>query len=458
MKNAFAAGGNRGRTLQIKGESRKEGNKMAFEKLFQPIKIGPVEIKNRIAVAPMNCMGDRDGHPNKQYICYFNARALGGFGLITSGAIVTNRESHMEYGGKVPGMYIGGPNLGYWSEFTESIHSMGTNTKVFAQLMPGFGRQSGFPNAKAPSATTIDPEIMRKNLCKTQLAWSDYWLHDWAGHYKEAVPREMTIEEIHELQRTFLEAAELAIVAGFDGIQIHTCHGYVGHQFLSPRCNKRTDAYGGSLRNRARFLLELLTMCKKNFGEAVPIMMRLSGREYQEDGLTAEDVRQIIRWCEEAGLDAVDLSNGSGYDDMKHFEPEKDNIELLEAQGKKLKAAVRIPVITVGLHTPEVALKAVEEGDTDIVSLGRQALADPEWPNKVKEGRIKEIVRCTRDNFCNTMGIVAGRRTARCTQNPNFGKEEYMPQYWPKPMKARVPETLMRWKPGQRWKSALKPQ
>jgi 2,4-dienoyl-CoA reductase-like NADH-dependent reductase (Old Yellow Enzyme family) len=333
---------------------------------------------------------------------------------------------------------------------------MGTNTKVFAQLLTGFGRQGAVSVGKCVSPIPIDMEIMRSNIPKSMMAWSDYWLHDWAGKEGAAVPRAMTIEEIHDDERTFLEAAEMAIIAGFDGIEIHTCHGYLGHQFLSPRSNKRTDEYGGSLRNRARFLLELLTMCKKNFGDAVPIMMRISGREYQKDGLAAEDVRQIIKWCEEAGLDAVDLSNGSGYDDMKHFCPEKDNIELLEAQGKKLKAEVKIPVITVGLHTPEVALKAVEDGEADIISLGRQSLADPEWPNKVKEGRIDEIVKCTKDNYCNALGITGGMRAARCTQNPNLGKEEYMPEYWPKPMKAKLPETLMRWKPGQRWKSALK--
>ena len=309
---------------------------MGFEKLFEPIKIGPVEIKNRLGVAPMNGMGDRDGHPTRQYTCHFNARALGGFGMLITGSFITNKSGHMETGGTVPGLYIGGPNMGYISEFTDSIHSMGTGTKIFAQLSVGFGRQTGVPGAKAPSAIPMDPKETRKNLQKTQAAWSDYWLHDWSEHYV-AVPREMTIEEIHDDQRTFVEAAELAIVAGFDGIEIHAPHGYLLAEFLSPRSNKRKDAYGGSLENRARYLVELVTMCKKKFGNSVPIMFRLSGREYQEDGNTDEDVRQIIKWCEEAGADAVDLSNGSGYDDMIHFIPTDDNIALREAQGKKLK-------------------------------------------------------------------------------------------------------------------------
>ena len=438
----------------VEKESKGKVNVRAFDKLFEPIKIGPVEIKNRLAVAPMNLAGDRDGHPTRLYTCYFNARALGGFGLLITGSLMTNKEAHMETGGMVPGLYMGGPCIGYYSELTASIHSMGTNTKIFAQLSPGFGRQTGMPGAKGASPIPMDREEARKNLCKTQAGWSNYWLHDWCDH--SAVPRAMTVEEIHDDQRTFVEAAEMAIVAGFDGIEIHAPHGYLLAEFLSPRCNQRTDEYGGSLRNRARYLVELVTLCKKNFGDAVPIMFRLSGREYQKDGNTDEDVRQICKWCEEAGADAIDLSNGSGYDDMKHFIPEDDNFELLEAQGKKLKKAVKIPVITVGLQTPEVALKAVEDGETDMVGLGRQSLADPDWPNKVKEGRLNEIVKCTKDNYCNAVGIQAGTVILRCTQNPNLGREEYMPEYWPKPMKARVPETLMRWKPGERWKSKLK--
>lgn len=438
----------------VKKENGKKVNVRAFDKLFEPIKIGPVEIKNRLAVAPMNLAGDRDGHPTRLYTCYFNARALGGFGLLITGSLMTNKESHMEAGGMVPGLYVGGPNIGYYSELTDSIHSMGTSTKIFAQLSPGFGRQLGISGVKGASPIAGDPERTRKNHTKGQMSWSDYHLHDWAEHMA-AVPREMTVEEIHDDQRTFVEAAELAIVAGFDGIEIHAPHGYLLAQFLSPRSNQRKDEYGGSLRNRARYLVELVTLCKKNFGDAVPIMFRISGREYQADGNTDEDVRQVCKWCEEAGADAIDLSNGSGYDDMKHFEPETDNFALLEAQGKKLKEAVKIPVITVGLHTPEVALKAVKDGETDIVALGRQSMADPDWPNKVKEGRLDEIVKCTRCDYCNSIGIMGGRCILRCAQNPNLGREEYMPEYWPKPMKGRVPETLKRWKPGRRWKSKV---
>jgi 2,4-dienoyl-CoA reductase-like NADH-dependent reductase (Old Yellow Enzyme family) len=262
----------------------------------------------------------------------------------------------------------------------------------------------------------------------------------------------MTIDEIKSDVRSFVRSAELAVLAGFDGIELHAPHGYMMHQFLSPRTNQRRDEYGGSLRNRARFLLEIVTAFKENFGNAVPLVVRMSGREYYENGIAPEDVRQVARWCEEAGADAISLSNGSGYDDFKHFFPStQDNTELLEAQGKKLKDAINIPVITVSLNTPKVAEKAVKDGQTDMIALGRQAIADPEWPNKVKEGRINEIMKCTKDNSCVTLGIWGAMIGMRCIVNPNYGKEQYMPEYQPKPMKGKIPDTLRRWKPGKRW-------
>lgn len=428
---------------------------MAFEKLFEPIKIGPVEIKNRLAVAPMNLAGDRDGHPTRQYTCYFNARALGGFGLLTTGSIITNKESHAEISFMTPGLYVGSNNWGYYSDFCDSIHSQETGAKIFAQLSIGFGRQTGVPGCKGASAIPLDADLMYANLTKGQKACSDYHISNWAEHYRNAIPREMTIEEIKNDQKTYFEAAAMAVAFGFDGIEIHAPHGYLVHQFLSPRSNQRKDQYGGPLENRARFLIELVEGCRALFDGAVPFGVRLSGREYQEGGNTAEDVRQICKWCEEAGADFISLSNGSGYDDMIHFMPPNNNPELMAAQGKKLKKAVKIPVFHVGLNDPEVACKAVEDGETDCITLGRASLCDPEWPNKVKEGRVDEIVKCIKCEFCNGISIQAGRANLRCSQNGRLGVEESFPEYWPKAVKAKVPEALKRWKPGRLWKAKL---
>jgi len=228
------------------------------------------------------------------------------------------------------------------------------------------------------------------------------------------------------------------------------------HTFLTPRSNKRTDEYGGSLENRARLLMNLIKGCKKSFGDAVPITFRISAQEYQEGGLSAEDVRQICVWAQDNGADGVHLSQSSGYDDqvrwMTNKKGDTDCLSILESQGEKLKKAVSMPVMSVGLHSPEVAAKAIADGKTDLVSLGRASIADPAWPNKVKEGSIDEIVKCNKDMYCLVMGVYSGRQFMRCTANPTYGTEQYDPKFWPKPVRAKIPASLRRWKPGMRWK------
>jgi 2,4-dienoyl-CoA reductase-like NADH-dependent reductase (Old Yellow Enzyme family) len=424
-----------------------------FDRLFEPIKIGPMTIKNRVAMAPMNQQGDRDAHVTRQYTSFFTARALGGFSLLTTGSILTNKSTKEEYP-FVPYLFPGSFNMGYWTDFTEAIHSMGVDAKIFAQLSPGFGRQTGVKGAKGASAIPFSREHLYAGLTERARTWAKYWRNDWANHLL-GTPREMTVEEIKSDTKSFVRSAELAVMAGFDGIEVHAPHGYLLHQFLSPRSNQRTDEYGGSVRNRARYVIEIVQMTRKHFGSAIPIVVRMSGREYQDGGIQPEDVREVAKMCEDAGADAISLSNGSGYDDLRHFMPDTpDNEDLLEAQGRKLKAVIRIPVITVGFTDPARAERAVIEGDTDMVALGRQAMADPEWPNKAIDGKADEIVKCTRCLYCTHMGINAGTVAMKCTANPNYGKEEFNPAYWPKPMKGKLPETLRRWKPGDRWQAS----
>ena len=426
-----------------------------YDELFQPIKIGPVEIKNRIAEAPMNQQGDRFGYPTKQYICSHNARALGGFGLIVAGAILTDKHAQNEYP-FIPYLYPGCNTVGFWCDFIESIRSQGTDTKVFAQMCIGIGRQGARPGCRSPSNVPVDPVELMKNMPPSSRAWFPYFPSNFAKHLGKLKMSEFTLDQIKEAEHRFVRSSELAILAGFDGIEIHACHGYLMHTFLTPRSNKRTDEYGGSLANRARLLMSLIKGCKASFGDAVPVTFRISAQEFQEGGLSADDVRQVCIWAEENGADGVHLSQSSGYDDQIRWQTNKksdqDCLSILEAQGKKLKQAIKIPVMTPGLHTPAVAAKAIADGATDMISLGRASIADPAWPNKVMEGRADEITKCTKCMYCMTMGIYSGRQHLRCTANPNYGTEEYDPKMWPKPVKAKVPETLRRWKPGMRWK------
>jgi dimethylglycine catabolism A len=251
----------------------------------------------------------------------------------------------------------------------------------------------------------------------------------------------MSVAEIKQDVEDFLRAADLAIVFGYDGIEIHAPHGYLLHQFLSPRTNKRTDAYGGTLEKRAQFVLELIDGMRREFGKALPISVRMSGNEHVEGGITPEDMRKTSKLVEQAGADCIHLSDGC-FEAFRYFFPEKENTHLLEEQGKKLKAAVKIPVIHFSIHDPDVAEKAIADGQTDLISAGRSFLADPEWANKVQEGKVDKIVKCQRCYGC--LASLYREGGIRCIVNPNLGRERYMPEYWPTKRTARIPETLAR--------------
>jgi len=399
---------------------------MKFEKLFEPVKIGQVEIPNRIALAPMNIhFAENGGYTGDEYTCYFNSLARGGVGLIIYGAVLGSQRSAAQQGLVITHcfdvMHMHG--LG---NLTESVHSFGT--KIFIQLSPGFGRQQRHSKQPgwAPSIVQLDKTAYFGNRVHVSQKFRDChpeWL-------PSIVEREMTVEDIQQDIHDFVMSSELALFSGFDGIEIHTAHGYLYHQFFSPRTNQRTDQYGGSLENRARFLIETIQALRKKFGTMVPLLIRLSGSDHLEGGVTEEDMRGIAKMAVAAGIDCVDLSDGSN-EAQKWMTPPRDHVHILEEQGKKLKAAVgpNIPIISQSIHNPYLAEQAVANGDTDIIALGRQLLADSQWANKVKEGRIKDIVRCNRDNFCYV--CMYREIGTRCSRNPLLGKERFIPENWP---------------------------
>lgn len=417
---------------------------MVFENLFKPIKIGPVEIKNRIVLSPMNVhMSDGKGYISDQDICFHVARAKGGVGLNVLACVLTSPRAaanqkmlilHLLDQTHVRGM----------GDLTNAVHSVGG--KIFVQLSPGFGRQSraSWTDTRAPSAVPCDLKKLAESAPKGFLNYARY-LPKAATSVVNPTP--MTTDEIKGEEDNFVRSAELAAMSGFDGIEVHTPHGYLLHQFMSPRTNKRDDIYGGSLVNRTRFAVNIITKTKKDLGSDLPISVRLSGAEHVEGGLTAEDVREIAKILVEAGADCVNLSDGC-YEAQKYFMPEQDNLHILEEQGKKLRDAVKVPVISFSINDPVLAEKAIADGETDMIAMGRQLLADPEWANKVRGGKIEDIVRCERDNFC--VFSILREGTINCTKNPNLGRERFMPEYWPQKVIAKVPETLQRLRLGEK--------
>jgi 2,4-dienoyl-CoA reductase-like NADH-dependent reductase (Old Yellow Enzyme family) len=236
------------------------------------------------------------------------------------------------------------------------------------------------------------------------------------------VPKELAVEEIEALVERFAEAAERAGKAGFDMVEIHGAHGYLIYQFLSPLNNKRTDAYGGDLAGRAKFALDIIGAATKRMPD-LPLIFRISVDEYAEGGVTPEESRQVCEWAQEAGADAIHVSAGSYFSPYPYMVP-----TMMSAQGcylhlaELVKKSVGVPVIAAGrMHDPFLAERAIQEGKTDMVALGRQLITDAEWPNKVREGRLDEVRKCISCNYC----IEAMREGAQveCACNTEVGTE-----------------------------------
>lgn len=243
----------------------------------------------------------------------------------------------------------------------------------------------------------------------------------------EEIPKELSIEDIHEIARAFGRAASRAKRAGFDAVEIHGSHGYLLNQFLSPYTNKRTDAYGGNLENRLRFPLEVIKEVKLEVGETYPLIFRLCANEYIEDdkGLTLAIAKEAAPRLVEAGIDVLHITGGISETRDHIVQPsyynQGHNVYL--AEGVK-KVVGDTPVITAGSITdPNMADLILEEGKADLIAVGRGHIADPMFLKKIKADKVNEIRRCIRCNEC--VGRIRSGLRVSCTANPVVGKEAY---------------------------------
>ena len=397
--------------------------------LFRPIKIGKCKIENRIVMAPMNVLMNtgNTGFVNEQVLAYYAARARGGTGLIISECVLGTRlASKFPYTSNLH--LFNSTHLAGLEEMTETVHAFGS--KIFIQLSIGFGRQGHHPDHESPPAPSAipyetQPDMLPKVVVKSgakEISWFRHPETPFAS--RPDTPREMTREEIKSEIEEYARSCRLAVVAGFDGIEIHAPHGYLEHQFLSPRSNKRTDEYGGSLENRMRFLLECYDSARAAIGQAIPIGIRLSGDEHMPDGIHHDELKIVVKTLGERGIDYVHMSNGS-YEALKHFFPEEDGTMIDPAIGFKSVLPKGVPVICASIHDPATSAKGIHEGQFDMVSLGRQMLADPDYANKVRAG--EKFNKCTR--CCECLLRTARGLTVRCSTNPDLGRERFMSEY-----------------------------
>jgi len=386
-------------------------------KLFEPLKIGSIEVKNRIGSAPTQMLFcAEDGSLTDQNLCYYVAKAKGGVGLIIiEGTLVSNKYSNVV--GAV-GIYKD-TQAKEFKELADAIHAFGVAAIV--QLTIGFGGQTLF-NLDGKDLVAPSPIPSRLDNCPS-------FLKSYEGLVGQT-PRSLTVEEIVQLEDSFVASAQRVRKAGFEGIEIHGPHGYLLAEFLSPLSNQRQDAYGGSFEKRLTLSLNLIRKTREALGKDFVIGYRISGDEHVEGGLTIEDTIRIVLELEKAGLDYIHLSSGR-YEAFNHFIPDREGVMIEES--KAIKKEVNIPVLCPNIHTPQLAEKVLDEGMADMVVLGRALLADPQWPNKVKEGALDKIRHCIFDGVC--LHHIFNGFSVRCSVNPDLGRERFIPECYPPPRK-----------------------
>ncbi|MDO8473048.1 MAG: FAD-dependent oxidoreductase [Dehalococcoidia bacterium] len=372
-------------------------------KLFEPGMIGQMELKNRIVMAPMgNGLVDMDGRLSQRQIDFYLARAKGGVGLIITCAARTRQIEQLGFAPLVDTLMIDNKiYAGRLNELAEAVHDYGA--KVAVQVLPGRGR------------------IVRNDVLKKigAVAPSPVPVFGDPG----VIARELTVEEIQRLVQAFQFGAEMVRSAGIDAIEINSHEGLLSDQFLTALWNKRTDKYGGDLENRLRFLLEVIQSIKKGAGADFPVMVKFGLTHYLEGGRTVEEGLEIARRLEAAGVHALEIDAGCRETQYwtipSPYQPPGCLVNLAE----KVKMVVKIPVITVGkLGNPLLAERVLQEGKADFIGLARPLLAEPEWANKVREGRLEDIRPCLGDHD-GCIGRTHAGLSISCTVNPACGME-----------------------------------
>jgi 2,4-dienoyl-CoA reductase-like NADH-dependent reductase (Old Yellow Enzyme family) len=390
-------------------------------KLFEPIHIGHLKIKNRIAFAPTH-MGycTTKGEITDQVLCHYSARAKGGAGLIiVEGTGLTGKYAFTMGRGIV---CMGDFYRKGLKELAEVIHF--AQAKAVVQLVLGQGAQALFSHPRrdlvAPSA--ISARMDRENLPKALRK-----IEDKEGETARALTR----EEIAELIQVTVQAAKTLKEVGFDGVELHGAHGYLLAEFTSPRTNLREDEYGGSFEKRLTLPLRLIEGIRQTVKGNFVIGYRLSGSEHVEGGLGLEESVKIAASLEKAGIDYLHLSSGC-YEALKYTFPEQAGAMIPEAQA--FTSALGIPVICPNIHDPRTAEKSIDEGLFDMASLSRSLIADPDWPNKAQDARFDDINHCV---FCYTCvrSIMVEGTGVRCSRNPDVGWERFIPRYFPEPQR-----------------------
>lgn len=393
-----------------------------YSHLLSPGRIGQLELRNRIILAAMGSnFAAADGHCTERLIAYYEARARGGAGLL----VLETSAACFPHGSTMPNTVAFSRDefLPGLTELAQRVHQHGA--KIVAQLNHGgkmaqedtaAGRPIPVPSPLKPGASDMFQVLTPEEI----------------GHFIKAAgpdgkgPRyyQMTEQHIADTVAEFAAAAARARQAGFDGVEIHAGHGYLLATFLSPYTNKRTDQYGGSRDNRARFLVEMIHAIRAATATDFPILVRLDAREYRtEGGIEPEDCVVTAQLCEQAGASAIDVS---AYGNVAHAIAFTEAPLVHEPGGfvnfaRAVKQAVSIPVIGVGRIEPEQGDRHIAVGDFDFLAMGRKLLADPDLPNKLRSGDAEHIRPCIYCYICVSKIFI--NQPMCCAVNHTMGRE-----------------------------------
>ncbi len=373
-----------------------------FSALLRPGKIGSLKLANRIIMSAMGtALADEKGKATDRMIAYYAARARGGAGLITPQFAAVSWDSAFAY--TLP--LHDDVHVSEWRKIADAVHEAGARFSI--QLMH-VGLILLYSGAVPHGAAIQVPSMA-----------------SWMG--KDRPYRELTEADIDRYVADYVAAAGRARAAGADMVELHACHGCLASSFLSPLINRRRDAYGGSVENRARFALRIVEGIRRELGRDFPLSVRINGSDGIDGGLTPDEAAQHARMLETAGADAVSISGGlefwSTLSVPSYPYPEGPMVPMAE----KVKKGLGVPVIVAGKINAELADTVIAEGKADFVAMGRPLLADPELPNKIREGRLDDLRRCIYCNNCLKSATDPGAGPMSCTVNPFVAREARYP-------------------------------
>jgi len=452
--------------------SNDKNDLIKYKKLFSPMNIGKINVKNRVVMAAMGVdVSNPDGTIGDRAINYYRERARNGVGLIITEYTRVNEGDGVGAVGQMSlssDHYIEG-----MSKLVDAIHEEGGKIVVqiqhpgrqtvpvfptiwptmerFGKIIPGFWKKydrmikksmkNGIDIGGDMGDVIKKQRFLRPNLAPSKMPDNDHSIGLWFIKH-----RGMTLDEVHRIEQQFIDAAVRAKKAGADGVELHATHGYLLQQFLSPFTNRRNDEYGGSFENRCRIVKNLITGIKEKCGQDFPIIIRLTVDELQdkvghpERGYHLEDGVRFAKEFEKYGADAIDVSYGCSDAIFLISESMRVPLGCRKEYARAIKEAVSIPVISVGLiRSPSQAEEILNEGGQDFIGLGRPLLADSEWALKAMEGRENEISRCITCNRCmESAGInMLTLDPIDCSLNPRVCRENEIPLLPPKDGKHR---------------------